>query len=147
MEIQFNYPALVERNGDGGFGVRLPDFPEVAPRAALADTALAAAAVGLREAVLERLCRNEPVPPPSIPPLPPEGTENGWIVLPALMSAKAALHLALRESGISKVDLARRLNHDEKEVRRLLDPRHPSKMPRIEAALAALGKRLVVTMQ
>ena len=41
-------------------------------------------------------------------------------------------------------ELARRLQCDEKELRRLLDPRYPSKLPRIEAALTALGQKLVV---
>jgi len=66
--------------------------------------------------------------------------------VPALTAAKAALYLALRESGISKSELAARLGCDEKEVRRLLDPRHPSKLPRIERALSALGKSLAVRL-
>jgi antitoxin HicB len=36
--------------------------------------------------------------------------------------AKAALYVAMREAGISKTQLAKRLGADEKEVRRLLDP-------------------------
>ncbi len=52
-----------------------------------------------------------------------------------------------REAGITRSQLAARLGCDEKEVRRLLDPRHPSKLPRIEQALAQLGKRLVVEMR
>jgi antitoxin HicB len=39
------------------------------------------------------------------------------------MAAKAALYLAMREAGISNVQLARKLGCDEKEVRRMLDPR------------------------
>lgn len=42
--------------------------------------------------------------------------------------------------------LAARLGCDEKEVRRLLDPRHPSKLARIQRALASLGKGLAVTL-
>jgi antitoxin HicB len=45
------------------------------------------------------------------------------------------------------VDLAKRLHCDEKEVRRLLNPRHPSKLPRIESALAVLGRKLVIGFQ
>ena len=32
----------------------------------------------------------------------------------------------------------------EKEVRRMLDPHHPTKLPRIDAAMRARGKKLVV---
>ncbi len=51
---------------------------------------------------------------------------------------------ALREAGVSQVKLAGLLNCDEKEIRRLLDPRHASKMPRLERALRGFGKGLVV---
>ena len=32
----------------------------------------------------------------------------------------------------------------DEEVRRMLDPRHPTKLPRMGAGLRALGRRLVV---
>jgi antitoxin HicB len=60
------------------------------------------------------------------------------------MSAKAALYLAVREAGIRRATLARRLGISETEVRHMLDPRHSTTLSRIEAGLAALGKRLVV---
>jgi antitoxin HicB len=61
-------------------------------------------------------------------------------------AAKAALYLALKESGISRSELAERLRCDEKEVRRLLDPLHPSKLPRLQKALAVLGKGLSIRL-
>ena len=63
------------------------------------------------------------------------------------MAAKAALYLAMREQRITKAQLARKLACDEKEVRRLLDPRHPTKLPRINEALDKLGKRLIVGVE
>jgi len=45
------------------------------------------------------------------------------------------------------VELAKRLQCDEKEVRRLLDVRHPSKLAHLEVALAALGQQLIVGVQ
>jgi antitoxin HicB len=62
------------------------------------------------------------------------------------MSAKAALYIAVRETGISKSELARRLGVDEKEIRRMLSPRHQTKLPRIEQALSALGYQLSVSL-
>ena len=58
------------------------------------------------------------------------------------MSAKAALHIGVRETGISKSEPARRLVVDEKEIRRMLSPRHKTKLPRIERALSVLGYHL-----
>ena len=143
MEIQFFYPAVVDECPDGSQSVFFPDFPEAATHGSDLDQALARAVSCLQEAVSKRIEKRETVPIPS------QAVTNShyWIVLPAQTSAKAALYLAMRKAGISKVALARRLNHDEKEVRRLLDPRHPSKLPRIEAALAALNMRLVVEMR
>jgi antitoxin HicB len=63
------------------------------------------------------------------------------------MAAKAALYLAMGEAGMTNVQLAGKLGCDEKEVRRMLDPRHPTKLPRLEEALDVFGKRLVVSVE
>ena len=63
------------------------------------------------------------------------------------MAAKAALYLAMGEAGMTNVQLARKLSCDEKEVRRMLDPKHPTKLPRIKEALEVFGKRLVVSVE
>jgi antitoxin HicB len=60
------------------------------------------------------------------------------------VAAKLAVLEAFAAVGISKSELARRIGKDEKEVRRIPDPRHPTKLPALTAALRALGKRLVV---
>jgi antitoxin HicB len=69
------------------------------------------------------------------------------IPVPAQMAAKAALYLAMKEAGITNAQLARKLGCDEKEVRRMLDPRHPTKLPRIKEALDVFGKRLIVSVE
>jgi antitoxin HicB len=50
-------------------------------------------------------------------------------------------------AGISNVQLAKALNVDEKEVRRLLDPHYGSKLPRIAQAIQLLGQRLVIGLE
>ena len=67
------------------------------------------------EAIAGRIRMEEGIPLPSRPrrgehPIP----------LPGLMAAKAALYLTMKEAGITKVQLARRMKCDEKEVRRLI---------------------------
>lgn len=66
------------------------------------------------------------------------------IAAPIQTALKAALHLEMREAGITRVELAHRLGIDEREARRMLDPRHPSKADRLEKALAAFGRRAEV---
>src|SRR3989304_337447 len=72
----------------------------------------------------------------------PRGTGVGFAVAPDV-AAKLAVLESFVAAGISKSELARRLGKDEKEVRRILDPKHPTKLPALTAALRALGKRLV----
>jgi antitoxin HicB len=102
--------------------------------------ALTEAADALEEAVAGRIRRGDPIPGPS------PAADRPIVPVPVQTAAKAALYLALQETGITKAELAVRLGCDEKEVRRLLDPRHPSKLPRIQKALAALGKGLSVRL-
>ena len=72
---------------------------------------------------------------------------EGLAAPPAGTLAKAALFVAMREAGISKLQLARQLGVDEKEVRRLLDPHYGSKLPRIAEAISLLGQRLVIGLE
>jgi antitoxin HicB len=135
----FLYPVTLIAQDEGGFVVNFPDMPEAITQGEDVGDALREASDCLEEAVANRIAMGLPIPKPS-----PIMTECHPVPLPAQMAAKAALYTAMGQAGISKMELARRLRCDEKEVRRLLDPRHPSKLPRIEAALAAVGRKLVI---
>jgi len=139
----FSYPVVLTADeSDGGFVVSFPDLPEAITQGDDAGDALAEAADALEEAVAGRIRRGDDIPPPSRP-----RRGQPAVPVPAQTAAKAALYLALREAGLSKKQLAARLGCDEKEVRRLLDPRHPSKLPRLQAALSVLGKRLALRLE
>jgi antitoxin HicB len=142
MTHEFVYPVnLTPDETDGGFVVTFPDVPEAITQGTDVSDALAQAADALEEALAGRIRRGDPIPEPS-----ETGPDQQVVLVPALTAAKAALYLALREARISKSELAQRLGYDEKEVRRLLDPKHLSKLPRIQKALAALGKRIAVRL-
>jgi antitoxin HicB len=49
--------------------------------------------------------------------------------------------------GLRNTDLSKRLGVSETVVRRMLDPKHATRPERIQAALAALGKRIVVRFE
>jgi antitoxin HicB len=78
----------------------------------------------------------------------PKPRANGKGLVPVAVAPDVAAKLAVLESfvaaGMTKSELARRIGKDEKEVRRILDPKHATKLPALMAALRALGKRLVV---
>ncbi|ETX06020.1 MAG: hypothetical protein ETSY2_19570 [Candidatus Entotheonella gemina] len=139
----FVYAAkLTPDETDGGFVVTFVDFPEAITQGEKIEEALLEAADCLEEAVANRMAMDL-----SLPKASKVTTGQYAIPLPALTAAKAALYLAVREAGISEVELAQRLQCDEKEVRRLLDIRHPSKLPRLASALEALGRQLIVGVE
>ena len=138
----FSYPVTLVREKDAGaYTVRFRDLPEAITSGADRREALEQAADCLEEAIANRIAMRMDIPAPSAAranqPLAP---------VPPPMAAKLALYLAMKEAGVSNTAFARRLGCDEKEVRRMLDPRHATKLPRVQAALRILGKRLVIGM-
>jgi antitoxin HicB len=80
-------------------------------------------------------------------PMPTEVLRGEKLVsVPPSMALKAAVYLAVREAGLSNSELARRMQLDEKEARRILDPHHPTKIARIEAALSVLGRHVQLAL-
>jgi len=69
------------------------------------------------------------------------------VSVPLYLAPKLALYLAMRKSGTRNTELAKRLGVSETVIRRMLDPKHDTKPERIQAALAALGKRIVVRFE
>ena len=72
------------------------------------------------------------------------GAKFRSVPLPALQSAKVDLYAAFLESGLKKAELARRIGIRKTHIERLFSLQHQSRLNQIEAALAALGKRLHV---
>lgn len=66
---------------------------------------------------------------------------------PADIVAKLALLETFAGAGITRTELARRLCKDEKQVRRILDPMHGTDIATLEAAIAAMGRRLVIGLE
>ncbi len=77
-------------------------------------------------------------------PVPSAAQGRPVTVVPPLVATKLALHDAMLAAGLSNVELARRMDLDEKAVRRLCDPLHRSHIGQVAAALRVLGKRLDV---
>lgn len=138
---EFAWPMKLTPQGDGSLLVTFADFPEAITDGADRAEALDMAADCLEEAVAARIADGEDIPLPSR-----RGKGEYLVVLAPLFAAKAALHMAMRDAGISKSALARRMGCDEKEIRRLLDPRHGSRIDRIDEALSHLSHRLHIRM-
>ena len=139
----FVYPARFERGDKPGvLVIAFRDVPEAITQGNGERDALWQAADCLEEAIAGRIADGGAIPKAS-----KAARGERLIPVPAPMAAKAALYLAMREAGMTNVQLARKLGCDEEEVRRMLDPRHPTKLPRIKDALDVFGKRLVVSVE
>ena len=137
----FIYPAKIEADEDGFFLVTFRDLPFAATDGKTNQEALEAATDCLEEAIAMCIDDGLMVPLPSM-----QRKEEIGIVLPALMAAKAALYITVRKKGLTKAAFARLLNVNEKESRRLLDPHHKTKIPRINEAMSVMGNKLVIGM-
>ena len=137
------YPAsfVPEKNGRG-YHVRFPDLPEALTGGPDLDDTREQAADCLAEALAGRIARGDDIPAPS-------RLKRGQypISVPLYLAPKLALYLAMREGGMRKTELAARLGVSETVVRRMLNPKHDTKPEKIQAALAALRKRIVVRFE
>ena len=53
----------------------------------------------------------------------------------------------MRAADMRPAELARRMNIDQPSINRLLDPRHASRPEQFDRAFAALGKRVVLSLE
>ncbi len=139
---RFQYPVLLTAADEGGYVVTCRDLPPLVTQGEDEQDALAQAADAMDEVFATTMIDGGDFPEPS------KARRREWLVAPpAETVAKAALYVAMREAGINKLQLAKQLGVDEKEVRRLLDPHYGSKLPRIAEAISLLGQRLVIGLE
>lgn len=140
--FNFAYPAKFTACADGRTLVEFVDLPRVATDGQDGREAFEEATDALGSDLSIRLSRREEIPVPSAPkrgerPVP----------VPLWLAPKLALYVAMRESGVNNSELARRLGVHERVVRRMLDPRHATRMDRMQSALGALGKHLILEVR
>jgi antitoxin HicB len=131
--------------GETGFVVTFPDWGWGATQGETEMEALHKAEDALEEMIATTLTDGGELP--SVPPSATLAPDERLVTVGAQMAAKAALYQTLKATGLSRAELARRLDLDEKEVRRMLDPRHPTKLARLEAGLRVLGRRLMLEVR
>jgi antitoxin HicB len=122
--------------------VEFVDLPRVATDGKDPREAMDEAMDALGSDLSIRLSRREEIPTPS-------AAKRGQrlVSVPLWLAPKLALYTAMRDQGVNNSELARRLGVHERVVRRMLDPEHGSKPARIQAALAELGKQMIVEVR
>ena len=135
MQQRFTYPiTLTPDETDGGFVVSCRDLPEAITQGDSVPECLEEAEGALEAALNSRMYRNAEIPAPSAPI-----ANERLVSVPLDTAIKAALYLAMREQGVSKSELARRLHIDEKEARRITTPGHGTRTATMDRALRAVG--------
>jgi len=140
--IQISYPAAFKPDAAGRRVVTFPDLREALTDGRDVAEALEEAIDCLGSALAHRLAKKEGIPRPSHP-------KRGQRIVPVPLwiAPKVALYWAMEEAGVNKSELARKLGVRETVVRRMLDPDHATKSEKIQAALEALGKQVLVVMR
>lgn len=134
----WNYPVTLTPDDNGTLLVSFADVPEAITHGEDRQEALMRARDALETALEMYLEAKQPLPLPS-----PAG--GGATVTPSAQArAKLEVYLAMRQQQVGKAELACRLGWHLPQVDRLLDLRHATRLDAVEAALAALGKHLVV---
>ena len=138
--MTYAYPAKFFRDKSGRILVEFVDFPRAATDGADMDEAMSEAMDCLGSTISIAMALKEEIPAPSRP-----RKAVRLVPVPLAVAPKLALYLAMRGQGVNNSELARRLGVTELVVRRMLNPKHETKAARINAALAILGTRLVVS--
>ena len=144
--MRYVYPCKIKRDeeeanltGREAYNVTFPDLPEAITCGWSWDEAVEMAedVLGL---CLAHYCVHEGyIPTPSLP------TEGQVLIpVPPLVAAKLAIYSAMREKGITKQTLGKKLGLEEDAVRKLLHPNYRTHFTQVERALRAVGRSLIV---
>ena len=137
----FTYRAMFEPGEkDGVVVVTFPDVPEAITEGRGEADALREAEDALGVALLSYPLRGLALPRP-------RARSGSTVTVAPEVAAKLAVLEAFAAAGISKTELARRLGVSENEARRILDPLHATKLPRLAETLSALGRRLIIGVE
>lgn len=133
------YPIKLTKDNNGTYLVSSRDFPEVTTFGNDLADAGRHALDAIEEAIAARIVDREDIPEPS------GGRHH--VVLPAQAVAKILLYRMMRQKGMSKNELARRLHWHRPQVDRLLNLRHGTRLDAIEEAFGALGKHVRIDVE
>jgi len=132
------YPVNLRRDGKFLL-VTFPDIPEAITQGDNREHALAMAKEALELAMEFYFDDRRPAP------LPSRARKGQAVVnLSPSVAAKVLLLNEMLRQKVRPSELARRIGTTKQEVNRLTNLRHPTKIDRIDLALQALGKRLII---
>jgi antitoxin HicB len=134
--MNMSYPVTLKSYKGVQVGVFFADVPEAITAGTNEVEALDRAQDALTVALSSYLDDGRPLPVPS-------KAKRGqpMVVLPPRVAIKLAIHEAMCEQGVTQAQLGELLGIDGRQVRRILNLDHESKLSQLDVALAALGLR------
>ncbi len=135
------YPVVLKLDGDSVIA-SFPDVPEAITVGSDEDNALAWAVDALVVALSGYIDNRRDIPRPSRPK-PSQPT----VALPPAITAKIAIYQTMRDQKVTQAELGQRMGIDARQVRRVLDLNHRTRLDQLESALRALGKQMVIDIQ
>ena len=138
MMLAYRVELIADDNDT--FLVRCPDLPIVATFGETEAEAVRQAVDAVEVALASMIADGEEIPRPSDGP-------GSLVALPLMTTLKLNLYWALRESGLTRAELTRRLGWNRESVDRLFRLDHRSRLEQIEAAMTALGKTFDVEVR
>jgi len=137
--MKFDYPVQLESDPGGGFTVTCRDVPQMVTEGETLRDALKYAVDALETALEFYTEAGRDIPTPSKP------RRGEHTVRPSsLICTKLSVYQAMKDTGVGKAEMSRRLGCHLPQVDRILDLRHASRLDQVEAALAALGLAIKV---
>src|SRR5215472_2497837 len=141
LHAPFAWPVRLDPAEEGGFIVHFADFSEGWSQGDAREEGLAQDAALLETMVANYMTEGWDLPEPS----PARG--RPVVRLTPLVAAKTEVYRAMRQAGIDKAELACRLGIAAIDVDGLFSIHHKTCLDQIGAALAVLGRRLVVGVE
>ncbi len=135
------YCAVLEAQPEGGFSVTFPDIPEAITEGDTREEALFQAADVLTLCLEERIVSSDALP------VATKVKDGVWIEPAAAIQAAMAVRAARQEQGRTLAELARALGTSWAAAQKLESPRANPTIKQLERTAAALGKRLVLSME
>ena len=138
--MDIRYPAMIEKQPDGTFLVTFVDLPDTFTEGQTREEALFNAVEVLSGMLAWRLEEAKDVPAPS-----KKVKGASYIAPDAKTQSAMLLRMARGERSLS--ELARALETSWPSAQRLESPLHWPSLKTLDRAAAALGKRLVLTLE
>lgn len=133
----WTYAVRLTKDSNATYLATAPDFPEVTSFGATVPEALARAADAIEEAIAARMADKQDVPRPA-------KTGKHRATVSTRTALKVLLYEVMRKKGISKNQLAGRLQVHRPQIDRLLNVRHTTNLDTIDQAFKAVGYRVEI---